>query len=124
MDILNWEEELDGDAMLGPYEVWKSIEFMLGIIWDFYTLTISSLSRGPQKLLSPQWYSLILPLIVETSYLPLKQREPCIFPVCLKEAYIFILCEEDTHFLILQGRLQTFFLTNESQILPSVQDKL
>lgn len=93
MDILNWEEELDGEAMLGPYEVWKSIEFMLGVIWYFYTLTLSSLPHGPQKLLSPQGYLLLLPLIIKTSYLPLNQREPCIFPVCLKEAYIFILGE-------------------------------
>lgn len=124
MDILNWEEELDGEAMLGPYEVWKSTEFMLGVIWYFYTLTLSSLPHGPQKLLSPQGYLLLLPLIIKTSYLPLNQREPCIFPVCLKEAYIFILGEGATHILILQGGFETFFLTNESQIFPPFQDKL
>ena len=66
MDILNYEEELDGEAILGAYEVSKSIEFLIMVIWDFHILIISPLPYGSQKLLSLQGYSLF-PLVKEIS---------------------------------------------------------
>ena len=66
MDILNYEEELDGEAILGAYEVSKSIEFLITVIWDFHILIISPLPYGSQKLFSLQDYSLF-PLVKEIS---------------------------------------------------------
>ena len=66
MDILNYEEELDGEAILGAYEVSKSIKFLIMVIWDFHILIISPLPHGSQKLLSSQGYSLF-PLVKEIS---------------------------------------------------------